>query len=62
LTVIVPDDGDLPEHEVAHVWEVRRLMAGGVVERPCEYAHHAGSVWFGEGGHPRCGVCHPPAR
>ena len=57
------DDGSahLLVDECELLFECLRLMAGGVIERPCRYPKHTSSVWFG-GGHPRCGICHPPAR
>jgi hypothetical protein len=62
LVLVVPDDGNLPEREIRFLYETRRLMAGNVIERPCRYAHHAGSIWFGHAGQPICGVCHPQVR
>jgi hypothetical protein len=47
------------EYEV--LFEVLRLMAGGVIVAPCRYPQHVASTWFNDAGHPVCGVCHPPA-
>ena len=41
--------------------ELIALMLEGIAEQPCRYDTHISHVWFGEGGQPICGICHPPA-
>ncbi|HKG20100.1 MAG TPA: hypothetical protein VKB00_10205 [Candidatus Limnocylindrales bacterium] len=42
--------------------EIVALMLERIIEPSCRYTAHFPWVWFGEGGQPICGVCHPPAR
>ena len=42
--------------------EIVALMLERIIKPSCRYTAHFPWVWFGEGGQPICGVCHPPWR
>ena len=51
-----------PTLETVFLIELAALMLEGVVEKPCRYDVHVPHVWFGQGGRPICGVCHPQVK
>jgi hypothetical protein len=50
-----------PTLDAVFLIELIALMLEGIVVKPCRYDVHVPHVWFGDGGHPRCG-CHPPVK